>query len=70
MIWALGDTVLREGYNYDYPCIVTECRKRKGNGIRTFVYVPSGLIINGNGKSFEELCDEYGVTETKVCYNK
>lgn len=65
MIWALGDTVLREGYNYDYPCTVVEAQKRKSGKLRTFVYIPSGPIINGNGKLFDELCTEYGVTEIK-----
>ena len=68
MIFGRKESVLRKGYNYDYPCIVVE-QKRDDGSIRAYVTIPSGPIISGKGKSFEELCELYSVTETKVCYN-
>lgn len=65
MLFGRKESFLRKGYNYDLAATVVE-QKRNDGSIRTYIAIASGPIIDGRGKSFEKLCEEWDVEVVKV----
>ena len=64
MLFGRKDSFLRFGYNYDRAATIVE-QKRNDGSIRTYITIASGPIIDGKGKSFEKLCEEWQVEKVK-----